>query len=173
MHSPHPSPLVNDIHSALNATRVAAIHQPRSLAGIRALIADAAERKLPVAICGGRHAMGGQQFAADAILLDMRHMRRVLAFDAAAGLVEAEAGIEWPELIDYLDTAPTPHGGQRWSIRQKQTGCPWAAACPPTSTGAACRCAPSSMTSKPLLWSMRKAVCKPAAAPAIPSCSHW
>jgi FAD/FMN-containing dehydrogenase len=122
MHSPHPSPLVNDIHSALNATRVAAIHQPRSLDQIRAVIADAADRKLPVAICGGRHAMGGQQFALDAILLDMRHMRRVLAFDAAAGLVEAEAGIEWPELIDYLETAPTPDGGQRWSVRQKQTG---------------------------------------------------
>ncbi|MFC5548107.1 FAD-binding oxidoreductase [Massilia aerilata] len=122
MHPLHSSPLANDIHSALNATRVAAIHQPRSLAEIRAFIADAAQRKLPVAICGGRHAMGGQQFALDSVLLDMRHMRRVLAFDAAAGLIEAEAGIEWPELIDYLDTAPTPDGGQRWSIRQKQTG---------------------------------------------------
>ena len=40
-----------------------------------------------LAICGGRHAMGGQQFAADAVLLDMRQMRRVLAFDPDAGLV--------------------------------------------------------------------------------------
>jgi FAD/FMN-containing dehydrogenase len=105
----------------LNATRVAGICQPRSVADIRALIADAARRGLPLAICGGRHAMGGQQFAADAILLDMRHMRRVLAFDVAAGLIEAEAGIEWPELIGYLESAPAPNG-RRWSIRQKQTG---------------------------------------------------
>lgn len=50
----------------------------------------------------------------------MRRVRRVLAFDAAAGLIEVEAGIEWPESIDYLEGAPTPNG-QRWSIRQKQT----------------------------------------------------
>ena len=121
MHSRHSPSLVNDLHSALNATRVAGIHQPGSIADIRAIIADAARRGLPVAVCGGRHAMGGQQFAADGVLLDMRHMRRVLAFDADAGLIEAEAGIEWPELIDYLDSASKP-GGPRWSIRQKQTG---------------------------------------------------
>jgi FAD/FMN-containing dehydrogenase len=113
--------IVNDIHSGLNATGVACIHQPRSIAEIRAVIADAAQRGLPLAICGGRHAMGGQQFAQDAVLLDMRQMRRVLAFDDNAGLIEVEAGIEWHELIDYLDGAPAPEG-RRWSIRQKQTG---------------------------------------------------
>lgn len=113
---PHPAAtLVNDVHSALNATRVAGIRQPRTVGEIRAVVAVAAERGLPVAICGGRHAMGGQQFAQDALLLDMRKMRHVLAFDDAAGLVDVEAGIEWPELIDFLD-------GTRWSIRQKQTG---------------------------------------------------
>jgi FAD/FMN-containing dehydrogenase len=121
MHS-HQSPsLVNDIHSALNATQVARIHQPRSIADICSAIADAERQGFPVAVCGGRHAMGGQQFAADAVLLDMRQMRRVLAFDAAAGLIEAEAGIEWPELIGHLDSIPCPDG-RRWSIRQKQTG---------------------------------------------------
>lgn len=113
--------LVNDIHSALNATRVATIHHPRNVAEIGDIIAHAARDGLSLAICSGRHAMGGQQFAADAALLDMRHMCRVLAFDAAAGLVEVEAGIEWPALIDYLESAATP-GAQRWSIRQKQTG---------------------------------------------------
>ncbi|MGB9109168.1 MAG: FAD-binding oxidoreductase, partial [Telluria sp.] len=118
MHLPF---VVNDIHSALNATSVARIHQPRSIAEIRAVIADAAQHGLPLAICGGRHAMGGQQFAQHAILLDMREMRCVLAFDDNAGLIEVEAGIEWHELIDYLDSAPAP-AGRRWSIRQKQTG---------------------------------------------------
>lgn len=119
---PHPvSLLVNDVHSALNATSVAAIQAPRSIADIRSCILDAARQGLPVATCGGRHAMGGQQFAFDAVLLDMRHMDRVLAFDDAAGLIEVEAGIQWPALIDYLEAAPAPHG-RRWSIRQKQTG---------------------------------------------------
>ena len=121
MRSTQAPAFVNDIHSMLNVTRVAGIHQPRSVADIRGGIAAAARQGLPVAACGGRHAMGGQQFAADAVLLDMRKMRRVLAFDAAAGLIEAEAGIEWPELIGYLDRSPG-QDGQRWSIRQKQTG---------------------------------------------------
>jgi FAD/FMN-containing dehydrogenase len=117
----HSSSLVNDIHSALNATRVARIYQARSIADIRSIVVDAGRRGLPVAVCGGRHAMGGQQFATDAVLLDMRQMRRVLAFDAVLGLIEAEAGIEWPELIGHLESAPGP-ADRRWSIRQKQTG---------------------------------------------------
>ncbi|UUZ53491.1 FAD-dependent oxidoreductase [Massilia sp. H-1] len=90
------SPLVNDVHSALNATRVARIVTPRSLPEISAAVRAAGELGLPVAICGGRHAMGGQQFGEGALLLDMRHMNRVLAFDAVSGLVEVEAGIQWP-----------------------------------------------------------------------------
>lgn len=110
-------PLVNDVHSGLNATRVAQILEPANVAEIAAAIGLAAERGLTVAICGGRHAMGGQQFGEGALLLDMRRMDRVLAFDGVEGLIEVEAGIQWPALIDYLETAP---GG--WGIRQKQTG---------------------------------------------------
>lgn len=65
MHPRHSPSLVNDLHSALNPTRVAGIHQQDSIAGIRAIVADAARRGLPLAGCGGRHAMGGQQFAID------------------------------------------------------------------------------------------------------------
>jgi FAD/FMN-containing dehydrogenase len=114
-------PVVNDVHSGLNATRVADIMMPRNVAEIGAAIAESAACALPVAICGGRHAMGGQQFGEGAVLLDMRHMDRVLAFDDVKGLIEVEAGIQWPALIDYLEAAPVRHG-PRWSIRQKQTG---------------------------------------------------
>lgn len=109
--------LVNDIHSSLNPTRVGDIVAPGSMADICETIGIAAARDMPIAICGGRHAMGGQQFGHGALLLDMRRMDRVIAFDQAKGLIEVEAGIQWPALIDYLENA-----GGRWSIRQKQTG---------------------------------------------------
>ncbi len=115
-----PSFLVNDVHSRQNATGVADIVAPRSVADIQAAVAAGAARGLPIAICGGRHAMGGQQFGEGALLLDMRGMDRVLAFDDLRGLIEVEAGIQWPALIDYLEQAP--QRGPRWSIRQKQTG---------------------------------------------------
>jgi FAD/FMN-containing dehydrogenase len=111
---------VNDVHSRQNATRVADMIVPRSVVDIQTAIAAGATRGLPIAICGGRHAMGGQQFGEGALLLDMRGMDRILAFDDINGLIEVEAGIQWPALIDYLEDAP--QRGPRWSIRQKQTG---------------------------------------------------
>ncbi|HUF13367.1 MAG TPA: FAD-binding oxidoreductase [Longimicrobiales bacterium] len=113
--------LVNDIHSQLNATRVRAIHRPTSVDGIQSVIAMAAREQRAVCIAAGRHAMGGQQFAAGAEMLDMNGLARVLEFDRAQGEIEVEAGIQWPELYAYLTDAqrgePRP-----WTFVQKQTG---------------------------------------------------
>jgi FAD/FMN-containing dehydrogenase len=65
--------------------------------------------------------MGGQQFGTDTILLDMAGMRRVLRFDLGKGEVEVEAGIQWPELMDFLLKAQQGRSRQ-WGIVQKQTG---------------------------------------------------
>jgi FAD/FMN-containing dehydrogenase len=65
--------------------------------------------------------MGGHQFAEGSMLLDMRGMRRVLGLDAERGVVDVEAGIEWPDLIAVL--ARMQAGRVRtWGIVQKQTG---------------------------------------------------
>lgn len=44
-----------------------------------------------------------------------------LAFDAERGVVDVEAGIEWPELLAHLDAAQKGQPLQ-WGIVQKQTG---------------------------------------------------
>ena len=44
--------------------------------------------------------MGGQQFGTDTILIDIRKLCQVLHLARKRGIVEVEAGIEWPELID-------------------------------------------------------------------------
>jgi hypothetical protein len=47
--------------------------------------------------------MGGQQSGIDTLLINIRKMSRVLNLDRKHGILEIEAGIEWPELIDgYL-----------------------------------------------------------------------
>ncbi|MFY9554738.1 MAG: FAD-binding oxidoreductase [Blastocatellia bacterium] len=114
-------PLVNDIHSQLNATRVNRIIKPLSSNDLRATILTARSEGLAVSIAGGRHAMGGQQFGTGSILVDMTGMNHVLSFDAEQGVVEVEAGIEWPQLIDYLVKSQNGHDRQ-WGIIQKQTG---------------------------------------------------
>src|SRR5262245_1334992 len=113
--------LVNDIHSKLNATRVARVVAVDSEAALAAALAAARAEGRPVCVAGGRHAMGGQQFAAGAVLIDMRPMRRIIGLDRERGVVEAEAGIQWPELISGL-IAMQPQGPQSWAIIQKQTG---------------------------------------------------
>jgi len=113
--------LVNDIHSQLNSTRVDAIVKPATPDEIRACIADARSAGKSISIAGGRHAMGGQQFAEAGILLDMRGMNRVVSFDDERGLITVEGGIEWPALIDYLDRSQEGRTAQ-WGIVQKQTG---------------------------------------------------
>jgi FAD/FMN-containing dehydrogenase len=107
--------VVNDVHSRLNETTVAEVVPVDSLESIGTALERARAAGRPVSIAGGRHAMGGQQFCSGGVVLDTRSLSRVLRIDESRGLVEIEAGIQWPALVDAL--APTP-----WSIRQKQTG---------------------------------------------------
>src|SRR5438034_5973204 len=72
-------------------------------------------------VSGCRHSMGGQQFATDSICIDTRSLDRVISFDQERGLIEAEAGIQWPQLIrTYL--AAQRDSAKQWGIAQKQTG---------------------------------------------------
>jgi FAD/FMN-containing dehydrogenase len=112
---------VNDLQSQLNATTVRRIVQPTSVESLQAALHSAAKEGRAVCVAGGRHAMGGQQFGKDCMLLDMKRFNRVLKFDPAKGHVEVEAGIEWPELIEHLTRIQRGQQKQ-WGIREKQTG---------------------------------------------------
>lgn len=103
---------VNDIHSQLNRTWVSRVRSPQSTDELQQLLRST---RGSVCTAGARHAMGGQQFASDTTLLDLNAMRRVLGFDRERGILDVEAGIQWPELM-----AATRES--KWGIRQKQTG---------------------------------------------------
>jgi FAD/FMN-containing dehydrogenase len=112
---------VNDVQSQLNRTRVHRIVTPKSLDAIQAALRQASRDGRAVSVAGGRHAMGGQQFGADTILIDMKPFNRVVRFDRAKGQIEVDAGIEWPALIAYLEREQAGQA-KPWAIRQKQTG---------------------------------------------------
>jgi FAD/FMN-containing dehydrogenase len=112
--------LVNDVQTGLNPTRVLNITRPTSVAEVRNLVKDCAKRSRAISVSGSRHAAGGQQFATDSVLLDMRAMNRVIGLDDKTGVLHVEAGIEWPELVQgYLSLQKE---NVRWGIRQKQGG---------------------------------------------------
>src|SRR5512133_1605476 len=112
---------VNDVHSQLNRTRVRELLRPRTRNELAEIVRSASRKGLPISISGCRHSMGGQQFATDSICIDMRALEIVISFDQKSGLIEAEAGIQWPKLIhSYLDAQADR--SKQWGIAQKQTG---------------------------------------------------
>src|SRR5579862_3380633 len=112
---------VNDTHSGLNRTAVSRVLEPRTVEEVTQAVRQSRSEGRALAVAGGRHAMGGQQFLSGGALLDMRWLNRVRSFDEERGLLEVEAGILWPDVIRAYLTRP---GGMqsRWGIRQKQTG---------------------------------------------------
>ncbi len=112
---------VNDVHSGLNRTPVAGVETPGSVEALVDAVRRARDGGRRLCLAGGRHAMGGQQFAHGAVMIDTRGVDRVLEFDRASGQVEVGAGIQWPELVESL-RAQQADGGPAWGIVQKQTG---------------------------------------------------
>ena len=113
--------ILNDRHSQLNATAIKRLLRPASLVQLSEIVKAAAARQLHLSIAGGRHAMGGQQFLQNGLLLDMTALDRLLEFDPLAGTVRCEAGATWPRLLAQLENLQqgTTHF---WTIAQKQTG---------------------------------------------------
>jgi FAD/FMN-containing dehydrogenase len=118
--------LVNDVHSQLNATRVREVVPIASASDLQRAIRRADAAGQVISIAGGRHAMGAQQFAQDSMMLDMTRFNRVRSLDGARGIVDVEAGIMWPALVDSLlnTQAGASAAGRapQWGIAQKQTG---------------------------------------------------
>ena len=112
---------VNDVHSQFNRTRVRELLRPRTREELAEIVRAASRKGLPISVSGCRHSMGGQQFATDSVCVDTRGLDRVISFDRERGLLEAEAGIQWPKLIrGYLDAQAGET--KQWGIAQKQTG---------------------------------------------------
>ena len=120
--------VLNDAQSALNATTVREVVRPASVDDVVAAIRRAAADGVAVSVSGSRHSMGGQQFGSGNVHLDMRSLNGIRSLDTVGGIVDAEAGIEWSELIDGMLQLQARDGGTgdagtpAWGIRQKQTG---------------------------------------------------
>jgi FAD/FMN-containing dehydrogenase len=113
--------LVNDVHSQLNETTVYQLVTPKTVAELTAAVQVAKSQGRSVCVSGSRHAMGGQQFVEDGVLIDMRQLNHVLSFDRERGLIDVEAGIQWPDLLKYLYQNQSQNAAA-WAFRQKQTG---------------------------------------------------
>jgi FAD/FMN-containing dehydrogenase len=115
------SRVVNDIHSGLNRTRVSKIVTPKNTAEVQEIVRQARTKRMAISVAGGRHAMGGQQFGTDTVLVDMTGMNSLTAYDPDRHLIEVSGGAFWPAIMDeYLRRQAGK--AQQWGIAQKQTG---------------------------------------------------
>src|SRR4029077_5064169 len=113
--------LVNDVQTELNLTRVDNLIKIQSEEDVIAAIRLARNSGHCISIAGGRHAAGGQQFGSGTILLDTTGMHRAINLDSNSGKLEVEAGMEWPELLEYTLNVQRSNQKQ-WAIAQKQGG---------------------------------------------------
>ncbi|MBZ0189416.1 MAG: FAD-binding oxidoreductase, partial [Candidatus Obscuribacterales bacterium] len=115
--------VVEDIHSRLNVVYHQDVVRINSVSRLISEIDYARSQSMSVAVSGGRHAMGGQQFVMDGLLLDMRSLNAIIDLDRKKGLVKVQAGIQWNELINELALIQKDQDYQEiWSIVQKPTG---------------------------------------------------
>jgi FAD/FMN-containing dehydrogenase len=115
-------PAVTDVHGRLHRSRPLLQRRAESVADVLETLALARRKGLALAVSGGRHAMGGQQFLEGGCVLDLRGLNRILAFDRESGRITVEAGATWPHLMRGYLARQMDGATRQWGIRQKQTG---------------------------------------------------
>ena len=91
---------INDA-SCLNRTPIEGIVQVRTEADIANALQFARENGRKVALAGVRHSMGGQAFAKDAVILDLRAFNAI-SLDANAMTMTVQSGATWHDIQNLL-----------------------------------------------------------------------
>jgi len=91
---------INDV-SGVNRTSIYGILQIESEDELRNTLHFARQQKLTVSIAGAKHSMGGQEFATDALVLDMRGFNQMFV-DVKSKLLTVQSGAIWHHILEYL-----------------------------------------------------------------------
>lgn len=92
---------INDV-TGVNRTAIYGILKITSEDELRNALQFARENKLPISIAGARHSMGGQAFATDALILDMREFNHT-SVDTKNKILTVQSGAIWHTIQDFLN----------------------------------------------------------------------
>lgn len=92
---------INDV-SGLNRTPVYGIIKAGSIEDIKKAFQFAKKENLKVSIAGARHSMGGQQFAENVLVLDMRAFNKI-SVEVENKILTVQTGATWQDILKYLN----------------------------------------------------------------------
>ena len=114
-------PRLNDVQSRLNETEMVQVVAPATVQEIGSAIAAASAQGIAVCPAGALHSMGGQQFASGGVSISSSRLTEIGPLDSNSGKVWVQAGVKWPELVQWL-RAEQEGQPDELTIIQKQTG---------------------------------------------------
>lgn len=112
--------ILNDVHSRLNPTQVDRVETPHCDEGVINVLQRSRAEGRRVCVVGRKHAMGGQQFAENAVALDTSGLIGPCELDQDRGRLTIGAGACWTEAV--AATRANDDARMQWAIVQKQTG---------------------------------------------------
>ncbi|MDM5297488.1 FAD-binding oxidoreductase [Bacillus pumilus] len=92
--------------SHLMPVKIKKVVQGKEEETLKAVLAEAREKQLPISIAGKQHSMGGHTYYENGIVLDMTEFRRILAFDKQKKTIRVQSGVTWDDIQKYVN----PHG---------------------------------------------------------------
>ncbi len=92
--------------SELNKTYIKDLIYIQSVDDIVHIVLDAKQNKIPIAMRGQHHTMGGQTLIHNGYILDMKHFNKIIDFNISNDIpyVIVNSGILWNDLIKFLNT---------------------------------------------------------------------
>ncbi|WPB81414.1 FAD-binding oxidoreductase [Archangium violaceum] len=87
----------------MQSAPVRAVVHPADEEQLRRYVVGAVASGAKVSIRGIGHSAGGQSFCRDAVMIDMRNLKRVLEFDAGSRTIRVQAGASWADLTPLLE----------------------------------------------------------------------
>lgn len=96
---------INDF-SRLNETKIHTLATPSSYEELQKIIRYAQANNLKIAMAGSRHSQGGHAFFADAIVINLKKLNKILDFNPHKKLITVQTGATWKDIQEFLQ----PHG---------------------------------------------------------------
>ena len=94
------APVINDV-SCLNPTQIHSVVIVKAVEDVRQAFAFARSHGVRVSIAGARHSQGGQAFATNNVVLDMRAFN-AMSLDGASKVLTVQSGATWHDIQNRL-----------------------------------------------------------------------